>query len=365
MVMNVEKLVRKNILKLIPYQSSRKIGGKGNIWLNANECPTPNCYQLDNMILNRYPACQPEELLSCYSSYVGISKKNILITRGSDEAIELLIKTFCEPKYDKIIFCPPTYDMYNVSAHIMNIERYPIPLLHGSWQLDIDSIIKGCNNVKLIYICNPNNPTGNLINIKDIVTLLKATLEKALVIVDEAYIEFSPTSSVIHLINTYPNLVIMRTLSKAFALAGLRCGFILANANIVDFLLKVINPYPISVPTSNIAVQFLSKKNISLMRNRVFRLNLNRSWLITQLKLMNYCVDHVFHSAANYILVRFFNSKLIFNELSKVGIVVRDQSDKLNLNNCIRISIGTSKECSEVIYTIQKINNSYMTLLGQ
>ncbi|XBC38431.1 MAG: histidinol-phosphate transaminase [Buchnera aphidicola (Floraphis choui)] len=359
MVMNIEKLVRKNIWKLIPYQSARRIGGKGDVWLNANECPVPNYFQLNHMMLNRYPECQPEALLSCYSSYTGINKENILITRGSDEAIELLIKTFCEPNLDKIVFCPPTYDMYSISAYILGIESHRVPLLNLSWQLDVNSIIKCINDSKLIYICNPNNPTGNLINIEDIIILLKASLGRALVIVDEAYIEFSPINSLTNLINIYPNLVILRTLSKAFALAGLRCGFILANVNVVDVLLKVINPYPISIPTSSIAIQCLSKKNISDMRSKVFNLNLNRLWFMNQLKLMNCCIDHVFCSVANYILIRFFNSKKVFNMLSKEGIIVRDQGSKLYLNNCIRISIGTSKECIKVIHIIRKINNLY------
>ncbi|QCI23134.1 histidinol-phosphate transaminase [Buchnera aphidicola] len=355
--MNIKKLVRKDIRELIPYQSARKIGGKGDIWLNANEFPEFNNIKLNNIILNRYPECQPEQLTSCYSSYIGINKSNILITRGIDEAIELLIKTFCNPQNEKIIFCPPTYDMYNISAKIIGIKSYEVPLLNFSWQLDINNIAKYISDAKLIYICNPNNPTGNLINYQDIITLLNITLGKTLVIVDEAYIEFSPIHSLTNLIDTYPNLVILRTLSKAFALAGLRCGFILTNVNIVKFLLKVINPYPIPIPTTSIAVQFLSKNNINEMRNRIFDLTLNRFWLVNKLKSMNNCVEHVFNSFANYILVRFYNSRKVFDILSKKGIIVRDQSNKLHLSRCLRISIGTSKECLEVVRVIQKINS--------
>ncbi|XBC44617.1 MAG: histidinol-phosphate transaminase [Buchnera aphidicola (Schlechtendalia peitan)] len=356
MVMNIKKLVRKNIWDLVPYQSARTIGGKGDIWLNANEYPISNSFKLDNISLNRYPECQPKNLLSHYSSYVNINKKNILITRGSDEAIELLIKTFCEPKRDKIIFCPPTYDMYNISANIMGIKSYQVPLLNFSWKLDLDGIKKHINDFKLIFICNPNNPTGSLISIQDIIVLLEITFEKALVVVDEAYIEFCPANSLTHLIHVYSNLIVLRTLSKAFSLAGLRCGFVLADVNVIKLLLKVINPYPISIPTASIATQFLSLENINTMRNRVLDLNLNRCWLVNKLKLMINCVDHVFYSVSNYILVRFYNSIEVFNKLSKHGIVVRDQSSKLNLHNCIRISIGTSQECLKVVQIIRKIN---------
>ncbi|ANF16909.1 histidinol-phosphate aminotransferase [Buchnera aphidicola (Schlechtendalia chinensis)] len=358
--MNIKQLVRKNIQELQPYQSARTIGGKGDIWLNANECPTFNRLKLENIFLNRYPECQPRELLLRYSSYIGLDKKNILITRGSDEAIELLIKTFCEPQCDRIVFCPPTYDMYNVSANIMGVECLQIPLLNHSWQLDLKVIKKCINNFKLIYLCNPNNPTGSLINFRDVLALLKMTYGKSLVIIDEAYIEFSPMNSLVNLISQYSNLVVLRTLSKAFSLAGLRCGFVLANFSVIKFLLKVINPYPISTPTSSIAIQFLSNINISKMQDRVFSLILNRCWLINELKLISNCIDHIFYSASNYVLVRFRNSNKVFHELSNQGIIVRDQSKKINLKNCIRISIGTSQECLKVIHAIRKIDCLYV-----
>ncbi|XBC39479.1 MAG: histidinol-phosphate transaminase [Buchnera aphidicola (Nurudea shiraii)] len=360
MIMNIKKLVRKSILELIPYQSARRIGGEGSIWLNANECPMSSNFQIGDVSLNRYPECQPKKLLSCYSSYVGISQENILITRGADEAIELLIKTFCEPKCDKVIFCPPTYDMYKISANIMGVKSYQVPLLDFSWQLDIDNLIQYIGNFKLIYICRPNNPTGNLISLRDITFLLKKTLGKALVVVDEAYIEFSLENSLVVLTNIYPNLVILRTLSKSFSLAGLRCGFIVANVSVIKFLLKVISPYPVSIPTTNIAIHFLSKKNISIMKKRVCNLNLNRFYLINQLSVMKHCIDHIFDSVTNYILIRFFNSKKVFEAFSNEGIIVRDQSKKLNLKNCLRISIGTKKECLEVIRIVQKINDKCM-----
>ncbi|XBC40842.1 MAG: histidinol-phosphate transaminase [Buchnera aphidicola (Nurudea yanoniella)] len=355
--MNIENLVRKNILELIPYQSARRIGGKGNIWLNANEFPMSSDFQLGNISLNRYPECQPKKLLSYYSSYAGVSKKNVLITRGADESIELLIKTFCEPRFDKIIFCPPTYDMYNISAKIVGVESYPIPLLNFSWQLDMDNLITCIGNFKLIYICRPNNPTGNLINVEDIIVLLRKTIGKALVVVDEAYIEFSLVDSLISLIKIYPNLVILRTLSKSFSLAGLRCGFTIANSGIIHFLLKVINPYPISIPATNIAIHFLNEKHVNEMKKKVICLNSNRSWFINKLSSMKNCIDHVFNSVTNYVLIRFYNSKNIFEILLNSGIVVRDQNDKFNLKNCLRISIGTQKECLEVIRVIKKFND--------
>lgn len=360
--MNIEKLVRKNILKLIPYQSARRIGGDGDIWLNANESPNFDYFDLIDVSLNRYPEFQPKKLLDAYSSYVDVDVNTILITRGADEAIELLIKTFCNPLEDKIIFFPPTYDMYEISAKILGIESIGLPLLE-SFQLNIDLIVDNIFNVKLIYVCNPNNPTGNIVNAQDIIFLLELTLGKALIIIDEAYIEFCPIYSMVNLLKKYSNLVILRTLSKAFSLAGLRCGFILSNIKIIKVLSKVINPYPISIPVSEIASRALNKKNVDIMRKRVLDLNLNRIWLVQKLRLMK-CVDTVFNSFSNYCLVRFFDSEIIFKELYSNKIIVRDQSKKINLHNCIRISIGSFFECQSVIRVIKKIDHIYKNFRG-
>ena len=355
--MNVKNLVRKNISRLIPYQSARKIGGNGRIWLNANESPNFDYFNLTSVPLNRYPECQPKKLLELYASYVKLKTQQVLITRGADEAIELLIKTFCEPNKDKIIFFPPTYDMYEISANIIGVKSIGIPLLQ-SFQLDINSVVNKIDNVKLIYICNPNNPTGNLIDIQDIIFLLKLTCRKALVIVDEAYIEFCSKYSMVSLIKKYTNLVILRTLSKAFSLAGLRCGFILSDSNIIQLLSKVINPYPVPIPVSDIAVQSLSENGIHIMNARVTNLNHNRSWFIKQLRFIR-CIDTIFNSEANYFLVKFFNSEVFFKGLWCNRIIVRDQSKKIHLKNCVRISVGTRFECSEVIRMIRNIDRSH------
>lgn len=354
--MAIDNLVRKDIRDLVPYQSARKIGGSGDIWLNANESPYFNRFYLtDTLLLNRYPECQPKELVSAYASYVQLSLNKILVTRGSDEAIELLIKTFCKPNCDSIIFCPPTYDMYQVSSEIIGVKSIQVPLL-DNFQLDIAKIVRYIGRFKLIYICNPNNPTGTLINVDDIIYLLEVALNNSLVVIDEAYIEFCAKYSVVSLLNKYSNLVILRTLSKAFSLAGLRCGFVLSNPKIIKFLLKVINPYPIALPVSDIAIQSLSKSNITVMKKRVVTLNTNRLWLVNQLSKIP-IIQVVFKSSANYILVRCLDSYVILQELLKNKIVVRDQSKKLNLKDCIRISIGNKFECSRVIQVIKNLKN--------
>ncbi|QCI17513.1 histidinol-phosphate transaminase [Buchnera aphidicola (Acyrthosiphon lactucae)] len=357
---NILKLVRNNIKNLTPYQSARRIGGQnGNILLNANESPKSIFFKSKKKSFNRYPECQPNNLISSYAHYVNLSYDQILVTRGADEGIELLIKAFCEPGKDAIIYCPPTYDMYRISAKIAGVEIKEIPTIKNTWQLDLLNIELNLSKVKLVYVCNPNNPTGNLFLKKDLISLLNITLGRSLVVIDEAYIEFSPKESMKNYLKEYPNLVILRTLSKAFALAGIRCGFTLANKEIVKTLNKVISPYPISIPVSDIAVQSLELDYIELMKNRVLDSNNNRTWLMNQLKNIT-CVERVFESNTNYILVKFFMFKKVFQTLWDKGIILRYQNEKINLNKCIRISIGTRLESSRLVKELKKFSKKNM-----
>ncbi|QCI20842.1 histidinol-phosphate transaminase [Buchnera aphidicola (Hyperomyzus lactucae)] len=358
---NIIKLTRNNIQKLTPYQSARRIGGKhGTIWLNANESPISVSFKSKKQSFNRYPECQPNNLISAYAGYVDLSCQQVLVTRGADEGIELLIKAFCEPGKDAIIYCPPTYDMYRINAQIAGVKIKEIPTLKNTWQLDLLNLELNLNEVKLIYVCNPNNPTSSIILKKDLLLLLKITLGKSLVVIDEAYIEFSPKESMTCFLKDHPNLVILRTLSKAFALAGIRCGFVLAEKKIIETLNKVISPYPISTPVIDIALQSLQKDYIKLMQNRVLDSNSNRVWLVDQLNQIS-CVEKVFESNANYVLVKFFMYERIFQILWNKGIILRNQNEKVNLKKCIRISIGTRLESLELIKELKKFskNNIY------
>ncbi|BAB12820.1 histidinol-phosphate transaminase [Buchnera aphidicola str. APS (Acyrthosiphon pisum)] len=357
---NVLKLSRKNIKKLIPYQSARRIGGEhGNILLNANESPVSIFFKLKKKPFNRYPECQPSKLISSYAHYVNLSCNQILATRGADEGIELLIKAFCEPGKDAIIYCPPTYDMYRINATIAGVEIKEIPTIKNTWQLDLLNIKLNLSRVKLIYICNPNNPTGNIFFKKDLIFLLNITLGQALVVIDEAYIEFSPEESMTNYLKDYPNLVVLRTLSKAFALAGIRCGFTLAKKEIIQTLSKVISPYPISIPVSDIAIRSLEKDYVQLMKNRVLDSNNNRIWLINQLKNIT-CVETVFESNANYVLVKFSMFEKVFETLWNKGIILRNQNEKTNLKKCIRISMGTRSESLRLIKELKIFSKKNM-----
>lgn len=353
---DITALARANVRDLTPYQSARRLGGNGDVWLNANEFPLPVPFELSQNTLNRYPECQPKLVIERYARYAGLQPDQVLVSRGADEGIELLMRAFCEPGKDAILFCPPTYGMYSVSAETIGIE-YRTVAATDDWQLNLPAIAEQLDGVKLVYMCSPNNPTGNLISADDIRQLLEMTRGKALLIADEAYIEFCPQATLASWLAEYPHLVILRTLSKAFALAGLRCGFTLANPPVIDLLMKVIAPYPLSTPVADIAGQALSDDGITLMRQHVAQLNDNRQWLIDALRQCA-CVEQVFASETNYVLARFSDSPTIFKTLWDQGIILRDQNKQPGLAGCLRISIGTRDECERVIAALQLLSGA-------
>ncbi|UGS39908.1 histidinol-phosphate transaminase [Pseudocitrobacter corydidari] len=352
--MSIEELARENVRNLTPYQSARRLGGKGDVWLNANEFPTPVEFQLTAQTLNRYPECQPKAVIENYAAYAGVKPEQVLVSRGADEGIELLVRAFCEPGKDAILYCPPTYGMYSVSAETIGVECRTVPTLEN-WQLDLPAIADKLDDVKVVYVCSPNNPTGQLINPQDFRTLLEMTRGKALVVADEAYIEFCPQATLAGWLNEYPNLVILRTLSKAFALAGLRCGFTLANEEVIALLLKVIAPYPLSTPVADIAAQALAPQGITAMRERVAQILAERQYLVANLDGIP-CVEQVFDSETNYILVRIKASSAVFKSLWDQGIILRDQNKQPSLSGCLRITIGTREESQRVIDALNAEN---------
>ncbi|UJF20115.1 histidinol-phosphate transaminase [Vibrio sp. SS-MA-C1-2] len=345
------KLARKNVQQLTPYLSARRIGGSGDIWLNANESPFNNSERYSGSPLNRYTECQPKALINAYAEYAGVKPEQVIASRGADEGIELLIRAFCEPNQDAILYCPPTYGMYSVSAETFGVAQKVVPLT-AEWQLDITAIEKNLDNVKVVFVCSPNNPTGNLLKRQDIETLLKTTKDRALVVVDEAYIDFCLDASTKDLLATYPNLVILRTLSKAFALAGLRCGFTLANRQVIELLLKVIAPYPVAVPVADIATDALSQTGIAKKDQQVAELNRQRSLLQQSLEAL--AAVTVYSGYGNYLLVRFPDGDRMFKALWDSGMILRNSP----IEDCIRISIGTEQENHAVLQFIkQQIND--------
>ncbi|ENM3873511.1 histidinol-phosphate transaminase [Vibrio cholerae] len=345
----MEKLARQQIQALTPYLSARRIGGSGDVWLNANESPFNNEYKTDFARLNRYSDCQPKAMIQAYANYAGVQPEQVLTSRGADEGIELLIRAFCEPNQDAILFCPPTYGMYAISAETFGVERKKVPLT-ADWQLDLPSIEANLDRVKLVFVCSPNNPTGNLVKRADIIKLLEMTQDRAIVVMDEAYIDFCPEASTVDLLAQYPNVAILRTLSKAFALAGLRCGFTLANAELINVLLKVIAPYPVPVPVAEIAVQALSEAGLARAKYQVLDLGANRAYLQVGLSMVPDV--QVFEGWGNYLLVKFPDGNALFKAAWEHGIILRNSP----IENCVRISVGNREECEK---TVAFIRNYY------
>ena len=354
------KLAREELVDMVPYQSARRLYATGSdsasaqskIWLNANEAPGTGHYNIESSSINRYPDFQPDNLINSYCAYSGLTPANILATRGADEGIELIIRTFCKAYQDSILICPPTYGMYAISAenHGANIVR--VPLIDN--QLDTENMEAQVGKVKVVFLCSPGNPTGNLLTTESIKAALELFGDTAIVVVDEAYIEFSPENTKASWLTDYPQLVVLRTLSKAFALAGLRCGFTLANPDIITMLSKVIAPYPISAPVADIASEALTTSGLEKMSTRVKETVTLRAQLSDWLNSQKWCVN-VFESDANFILFQTTNTKtknFIFDHLKQQNILIRDQSSQLQLDNCLRISIGNEQELSLLKQTI-------------
>lgn len=342
----INQLAREELVDMVPYQSARRLFASAdsqvdNIWLNANEAPGSGDYRVNAQNINRYPDFQPDNLMQAYSQYTSLETNQLLATRGADEGIELVIKAFCRAYQDNILICPPTYGMYAISAQAQGVGIVKVPQIDN--QLDIDGIKAQVGKVKVVFLCSPGNPTGNLLDKAQIEQTIELFQDNAIVVVDEAYIEFSAQDTVQGLLKKYDNLIVLRTLSKAFGLAGLRCGFTLANPAIITMLSKVIAPYPISAPVAEIASAALNQEGLAVMRTNVEQSNALRTSLSQWLNEQTWCV-RVLPSQANFVLFECIDKDAIFNALKDQNILIRDQSSQLQLANCLRISIGSESE---------------------
>lgn len=348
-VTEINSLARQLVKDLVPYASARSSMSGGAVWLNANENALAPAYQLDGTF-NRYPSCQPKSVIDAYAAYAGVTAEHVLVSRGADEGIELLIRSFCEPKTNSITICPPTYGMYAISAE-SNQTAVNKVLLLDSERLDLDGLF--ATSPKLVFICSPNNPTGDLIPREQIIAVLEHFKDKALVVVDEAYIEFAPEASVVPLLARYSHLVVLRTLSKAFGLAGLRCGFTLASPTIISALKKMIAPYPIAEPVAQIAAKALSAPGIEQMQQSVATINQLRSdFIVVAQQLPG--VQRVWPSNANYVLLQVSDAAECISALINADILIRNQSSQLGLSQVVRVSIGSPDEMQRLTVAMQQ-----------
>ncbi len=335
MSFDVQKLARPEIASLEPYRSARRAvpDPEGMLLLDANENPFGG--------LNRYPEPQPRRLLSRLARYYGIGEESVLVSRGSDEGIDLLVRAFCRPGQDAVIVCPPTFGFYAVAAQIQGAPVVEVALGPG-FSLNAEGIAKAATaqTVKLIFLCSPNNPTGNDLD-RDAILQLVQSLPRSIVVVDEAYIEFSETESLAGEIAAAPNLVVLRTLSKAFGLAGIRCGALLANPPVIDLLHRIMAPYPIPSPVAEAALEGLSPSGLARLAHDVAALRRARDELATAIGALPGVME-ILPSSANFLLVRFKKPGQVRDQLEARGVLVRDISDKIE--GALRITVGSDRE---------------------
>ncbi|MGQ3890796.1 histidinol-phosphate transaminase [Legionella sp. CNM-4043-24] len=333
-------LARESIRKLVPYSSARTESMPKGIRLDANENPF---WREDG--LNRYPDPQPALLRQRLADLYGVESSQLLMTRGSDEGIDLLTRVFCEANKDAILITPPTYGMYEVAANIQGAGIIRVPLdKESGFSLNKETILNLRNPaIKLIFLCSPNNPAGNILSGDDVITLCRAFQDQAIIVLDEAYIEFSTAGSLSHLVLQHPNLVVLRTLSKAFGLAGARLGALIADGSMIALLMNVMAPYPIPMPVERAAMKALSIENQALVRAEIQTIRQERDRLRAFLATLP-SVEYVYPSQANFLLVKVNDASTWMDVCKAHDIIIRSRVNLLGLENCVRITIGTAEE---------------------
>lgn len=345
-------LVRPEILALAPYSSARKEATGGKVWLDANENPiTPHA---SAPRLNRYPEPQPAEIISRLSSLYGVTPDRVLVTRGSDEGIDLLLRAFCRAGVDSILTTPPTYGMYVVAAGIQGARVITVPLVREKdFALDTEAVLRAVTpETKLVFLCSPNNPTGQLLDRDAVLKIVTALASRAVVVVDEAYAEFSTEPSLVEELGANPNLVVLRTLSKAYGLAGARVGVTLASPQLIGVLQKIIAPYPIPAPVVRAALDALTPTAITAARQSALDLvGERRRMTVALVKLPH--VRKIWPSDANFLLAEVTDSARVMSAARAAGLIIRDRSK--DVPNTVRITVGTRTENDFALETLARV----------
>lgn len=348
---SVLDLVREDLRGFAGYSSARTEKLQGDIWLNANESPWANPADGSGSS-RRYPDPQPQALRERLASLYACNASQLLIGRGSDEAIDLLVRTLCEPGRDAVVVTPPVFGMYAVCASLQNAKLIEIPLVDGETGFvpDFDAIAEAAlaQNVKLVFLCSPSNPTGGVIPLEKIQSLAWKLEDHAVVVVDEAYAEFSDGPSIIGWLDEHPNVAVLRTLSKAHALAAARIGVLIGDADLVTVLRRCQAPYPVPTPCAELALAGLSDAALAQTRERVAIVKAERARLQAALAALPEVI-RVYPSQGNYLLARFRDAEAAFRALLAAGVVVRDQRAAPQLGDALRISIGTPEQNDRVI----------------
>lgn len=339
--MDIEQLVRENIRRLVAYSSARsEFKGSAEVWLDANENPFDTSY-------NRYPDPLQQQVKAQLSLLKGVAPEKMFLGNGSDEAIDLLVRIFCEPRIDHILTLPPTYGMYQVSADIADVEVRKVNL-QPDFQPDVDAILAAVTpHSKLLFICSPNNPTGNRIDPEAIRTL--AANFPGITVVDEAYIDFSQGHGALSLLDAFPRLVVMQTFSKAWGMAGIRLGMAFASEQIIGYLNKVKPPYNVNQLTQEAALKALARPEIT--QKAIQTLLAERERLETALK-DSPVIQRVYPSDANFLLVKTPDPGGLYRFFVEQKIVVRNRSGVVLCDGCIRITVGTPDENERLLQAL-------------
>ena len=344
--MEIKDLIRENIKSLEAYSSARdefKAMSSEFVFIDANENPFDTG-------LNRYPDPQQNLVKEALSKMKGISKEQILLGNGSDEVLDLIFRVFCEPREDNVIVLPPTYGMYEVLANINAIELVKIPLVEN-FQPNVKEIVK-CQDAKtkVLFLCSPNNPTANSFNASTIETLIKEF--NGIVVIDEAYIDFSIEDSWLGRLDEFPNLIVTQTLSKAYGLAAIRLGICYASKEIISILNKIKPPYNVNQLTQDVALQSLL--NQEKVKNNITAIISERNQLIRDLENVE-IVEKVYSSDANFLLVKVDDANLRYKQLVKLGIIARNRTTQILCDNCLRFTVGTADENKKLINTLKLV----------
>jgi histidinol-phosphate aminotransferase len=351
--MSVLDLARPEIRAMQPYSSARMEASGGQILLNANESAWAPFGEA-GAGCNRYPDPQPAALVQALAALYGVRQDQLLVGRGSDEAIDLLVRAFCRAGEDAILIQPPTFGMYAVCARIQGADVIEVPLA-ADFMLDVDAVLAALTPaVKLVFVCTPNNPTGQVIAPAAIERLAQALAGRALLVIDEAYVEFADAPSLVGLIDRHEHVGILRTLSKAWALAGARVGTLLANAGVIALLRRIMPPYPLPLPCVDAALAALSADGQAQARGHIAQVRAERTRMRESLAALP-GVREVLPSQANFLAVRFDDAAGVYQRLFAAGIVVRDVRRYPHLGDALRITIGTPDENARVLDVLSDI----------
>jgi len=344
--MSIESLARPEIVAMKAYSSARKEAPASGVLLNANELPWS---MLENTDFNRYPDPQPEKLVTGLARLYQVAPEKLLVTRGSDEGIDLLTRVFCRAGADAILHCPPTFGMYKIAAQTQGAEIISVPrLAEEGFRMNQERIIEALETdtrIKLVFLTSPNNPTGDVIDADFLLKMLEATAGKALIVVDEAYAEFCRHPSAIALIEHFENLVVLRTLSKAWAAAGLRCGAVLAQEPVISLLRRIIAPYPLPSPVVSLACRMLEKDMLIRQQALLSEVQRNKAALISMLENRSFVLE-CWPGEANFILIKTARARDLLEFCANREVILRGYAGEPDLRDCIRISVGSAEELS-------------------